>query len=58
VLEDWDEKVGDSWDEPESVKLDPKTWIQENPLYNNQKADVENILEKAFSKMKEFLRRF
>jgi hypothetical protein len=35
VLEEWDEKVGDSWDEPDSPKLDPKTWIQENPIYTN-----------------------
>lgn len=27
ALEEWDEKVGDSWEEPDSLKLDPKTWI-------------------------------
>jgi len=27
ALEEWDEKVGDNWDEPDSLKLDPKTWI-------------------------------
>ena len=27
ALEEWDDIVGDTWDEPESVYLDPKTWI-------------------------------
>jgi len=27
ALEEWDDIVGDSWDEPDSLKLDPKTWI-------------------------------
>lgn len=35
ALEEWDEKVGDSWDAPDSNKLDPKTWIQEDPLYTD-----------------------
>lgn len=36
ALEEWDEKVGDTWDLNDgSLKLDPKTWIQEDPLYIN-----------------------
>lgn len=27
ALEEWDEKVGDSWEEPDALMLDPKTWI-------------------------------
>ena len=27
ALEEWDDIVGDTWDEPDSIKLDPKTWI-------------------------------
>jgi len=27
ALEDWDDLVGDKWDEPDSPKLDPKEWI-------------------------------
>ena len=26
-LEEWDDIVGDRWDEPDSPKLDPKEWI-------------------------------
>ena len=33
ALEEWDDIVGDTWDEPDSIYLDPKTWIQEDPLY-------------------------
>ena len=33
ALEEWDDIVGDSWDEPPSSKLDPQPWINEHPLY-------------------------
>jgi len=58
ALEEWDEKVGDNWEEPDSLKLDPKTWIQEDPLYLQQKDMVTAILHSAFEKMKVFLSRF
>ena len=58
ALEEWDEKVGDNWDEPDSLKLDPKTWIQEDPLYTNQKEMVTKILSSAFEKMRLFMTRF
>lgn len=35
ALEDWDDIVGDSWDEPDSLMLEPRTWIQEHPLHEN-----------------------
>jgi len=34
ALEEWDDKVGDLWEEPESLVLNPTTWINENPLFN------------------------
>jgi hypothetical protein len=52
VLEEWDDIVGDSWDEPDTPVLDPKTWIQDNPLHQDQKKLVQDILVNAFSKMK------
>jgi hypothetical protein len=33
VLEEWDDIVGDNWDPAETPKLDPITWISENPLH-------------------------
>jgi hypothetical protein len=35
ALEEWDEKVGDSWEEPDTLMLDPKTWIQDDPLFQD-----------------------
>ena len=40
VLEEWDDIVGDSLDEPDTLVLDPKTWIQDNPLHQDQKKMV------------------
>jgi hypothetical protein len=58
ALEEWDDIVGDSWEAPDSVKLDPKTWIEEDPIYEEQRPKVKAILESAFRKMKDFLSRF
>jgi len=33
ALEEWDPIVGDSWEEPEELTLDPNTWIAEHPLH-------------------------
>ena len=54
ALEEWDDIVGDSWEAPDSVKLDPKTWIEEDPIYEEQRPKVKAILESAFRKMKDF----
>jgi hypothetical protein len=58
ALEEWDEKVGDSWEEPDSLKLDPKTWIQDDPLYLDQRIMVSKIMESSFSKVTQFLTTF
>jgi hypothetical protein len=34
ALEEWDDIVGDSWEEPDNFKLDPKSWITDDPLFN------------------------
>ena len=58
ALEEWDEKVGDSWEEPDALMLDPKTWIQDDILYLKQKEMVTDILESAFEKITQFLTTF
>ena len=58
ALEEWDDIVGDVWDEPESLVLNPYTWIQDNKLYQDQKEIVREILEGAFDKASTFLTRF
>lgn len=38
VLEDWDDIVGEpGWDMLDSVNLDPKLWIVDNPLYSKKR---------------------
>ena len=58
ALEEWDDIVGDKWEEPESLKLDPKTWIMDDPLYIEQRTVVERILESAYGKTEFFMTRF
>jgi hypothetical protein len=55
ALEEWDDKVVDVWEEPDSLKLDPNPWIQEDPLYLEQKDMVATIIDSAFSKVAEFV---
>jgi hypothetical protein len=33
ALEEWDDIVGDSWEEPDSLVLNPFSWINENKIY-------------------------
>jgi dynein heavy chain len=58
ALEEWDDIVGDVWEEPDSLLLNPHSWINENPIYTDQKEKVSKILDKAFSKANLFLTRF
>lgn len=54
-LEDWDEPIGDPWELDESLYLDPKLWVQDDPIHTNHKAVVQEVLESAFSKVDRFL---
>jgi hypothetical protein len=58
ALEDWDDLVGDTWDEPDSLKLNPRTWICDHPYHTDQKSIITDIITSAFEKMHEFLTRF
>ena len=51
VLEEWDDIVGDPYEEPDSLKLDPNMWIQEDPLFVDQKEMITDIISSAFNKM-------
>lgn len=35
ALEEWDDIVGDVWEEPDQLVLNPFFWINENPLYSD-----------------------
>ena len=44
ALEEWDDIVGDSWEEHDDEHLNPLTWIQENKLYIDHKDIVRDII--------------
>lgn len=58
ALEEWDDIVGDKWEEHEEENLNPLSWINENKIFLEQKELVKEIIEGAFDKVKRFLTRF
>jgi hypothetical protein len=50
ALEEWDDIVGDSWEEPDSLVLNPFTWINENEFYESKRSKVTVSIESAFEK--------
>ena len=58
ALEEWDDIVGDVWEEHDEENLNPFSWINENKLYIDQKELVRDIIDGAFEKVKRFLTRF
>lgn len=58
ALEEWDDIVGDRWDEPEMLQLNPITWINDKEVFKTKKTKVDDLVTKAFSKSKDFLARF
>lgn len=58
ALEDWDDRVGDNWDPPESNYLNPKTWINEHPIFSSQTVQVKELLSSSYDKAQIFLTRF
>jgi hypothetical protein len=43
---------------PDSLYLDPKTWIVDNPLFLERRTIVTDILNSAFGKLETYLTRF
>jgi hypothetical protein len=58
ALEEWDDIVGDVWEEHDEENLNPFSWINENRLYTEQKEIVRECIDGAFDKVKRFLTRF
>jgi hypothetical protein len=58
VLEEWDDIVGDTWDEPETLTLDPLTWINDTDVFKLKKERVDNLVNCAYDKAQHFLKRF
>lgn len=51
ALEEWDDIVGDEWQEHDEESLNPFSWINENKLYIDQKDLVKGIVDGAFKKV-------
>ena len=44
ALEDWDDLVGENWEEPEQTCLDPQTWIVDNPVQRTHEDTIRNLI--------------
>jgi len=58
ALEEWDDMVGDNWDEPDSEYLNPITWINEDEWFTHQKPYLEEVLVSGYAKANEFIKQF
>lgn len=58
ALEDWDEKIGDNWEPPDNLNLNPIDWIKESKLHVERYASINKIFSSAFDKALTFTSRF
>lgn len=58
ILEEWDDIVGDKWEEPETLTLSPLSWIIDTPTFRNKQDRVTDVVTAAFTKANQFLARF
>jgi hypothetical protein len=47
VLEEWDDIVGEKWEEPETLTLSPLTWIVDTPTFRNKQERVTKVISAA-----------
>lgn len=45
ALEEWDEIIGETWNEPENMYLNPLNWIREQPIYKEVNLSIEEIVD-------------
>ena len=50
ALDEWDDKVADTWDPPESLYLDPKLWLMEEPEYTEINDVMSELVSGAYKK--------
>jgi hypothetical protein len=58
VLEEWDDIVGDTWEEPEVLTLNPIQWINDTEVFKTKKEKVDTLVANAYDKAQHFLKRF
>jgi len=60
ALEEWDDIVGDKWDEPDekALALNPLTWISDQKFFITKESRVNEVIDNSYSKACTFLARF
>lgn len=58
ALEEWDDRIGENWETPDELFLDPIEWIKGNKIYMDQSANIKLIFSSSFDKTKMFTERF
>ena len=51
VLESWDNRVCQVWEQPEKLQLDCDEWLVENDLHQNHSLRVNQLIKAAFEKI-------
>ena len=55
ALEEWDDIVGEVWEEPETLVLNPHPWVKEDEIHLEQGEMVNQTMQNAFEKAHTFL---
>jgi hypothetical protein len=55
VLESWDDKVCDEWEPPDDNYLNCDEWLEDHPLFVNQRSIVSEQINEAFDKSEIYL---
>lgn len=58
ALEEWDNMVGDDWEEPDSNYLSPKQWIAQSEVFSRRRSEVDLIMTSSYNKAHRFLASF
>ena len=58
ALEEWDEIIGDVWEQPLAINLDALCYINESNLYKKKDENLHKIIVSAYSKASDFLQVF
>jgi dynein heavy chain len=58
ALEEWDDRIGGEWQEPDELMLDPVEWIKDNKIYTDKTTNINDILKSCYDKAERFTSRF
>jgi len=60
ALEEWDNIVGEKWEEPDekALALNPLTWISDQEFFITKESRVNTVIDSSYKKANYFLSRF